>query len=85
MTNAIKVTVLPYMGKPSYPKPARVSQPMEVPFTQLHAYELEQVEAKINQFDDPYVVLTRKVAHLAELLGCDEAQAERILLDRIGS
>lgn len=32
---------------------------------------------------DPYVVLRRKTKHLAELLDCTEAEAERIILEKI--
>lgn len=80
-----KITTLPYMGKPKYPKPARQFEPKEISFTQLHDYEKAQVDAQINEFDDPCLVLVRKVTHLAALLGCDEDQAERILLDRLGA
>jgi hypothetical protein len=34
---------------------------------------------------EPYAVLRAKTQHLAELLDCDEATAERILLDRLGA
>jgi len=32
---------------------------------------------------DPYVVLRRKTKHLAELLECTEAEAERIILEKL--
>lgn len=50
------------------------------------------VEVSIDDIEDtadttwePYAVLRAKTQHLAELLDCDEATAERILLDRLGA
>lgn len=52
-----------------------------------------QVEVSIEDIDvnspdetyEPYAVLRAKTLHLAELLGCDEMEAERILFDRLGA
>lgn len=89
MTNATaKITHLPYMGIPKgIPKgiaPKRVVQPsQEIPFSALHTHELEQVESRLNTNTDPYEILAGKIEHLAELLGCSEARAERILFARL--
>lgn len=61
----------------------RITQ--SIPFSELHDYELRQVEARLNISTDPYEVLTAKVEHLSDLLGCSEAEAERVLFKRIGS
>ena len=44
----------------------------------------DDVEDTADETWEPYAVLRAKTQHLAELLGCDEAEAERILLDRLG-
>ena len=46
---------------------------------------IEDIEDTADTTWEPYPVLRAKTEHLAELLGCDEAQAERILLDRLGA
>ena len=46
---------------------------------------IEDIEDTADTTWEPYAVLRAKTEHLAELLGCDEAQAERILLDRLGA
>jgi hypothetical protein len=81
------VTSLPYQGPPvqAKPKHARLrSNTVEIPFASLHAHEEQQVAESLGSHD-PYEILTRKVTHLATLLGVDEPEAERILFDRIGS
>jgi hypothetical protein len=47
----------------------------------LTTYEEEQRDVA-DDSTDPYVVLRNKTKALAELLRCDEAQAERIILQR---
>ena len=47
----------------------------------LTTYEEEQRDVA-DDSTDPYVVLRNKTKALAELLHCDEAQAERIILQR---
>ena len=51
-----------------------------VSFEDLDDNELRQLTAP-----DPYAVLRAKTEHLADLLGCTEQQAERLILDRIGN
>ncbi len=51
-------------------------------FTEI---SIEDIEDTADTTWEPYAVLRAKTEHLAELLGCDEAQAERILLDRLGA
>jgi len=84
MTNAIAIKRLPYMGIPVEPQHKRLVQPsQEIPFSALREYELEQVESTLQINTDPYEILAGKVEHLAELLGCSEAQAERVLFARL--
>lgn len=45
----------------------------------------DDIEETADETWEPYAVLRAKTQHLAELLGCDEAQAERILLERLGT
>lgn len=52
---------------------------------QFTEVSIEDVEDTADTTWEPYAVLRAKTEHLAELLGCDEAQAERILLDRLGA
>jgi len=84
MTHTIAIKRLPYMGIPVDSKVKRAVQPsLEIPFSALHEYELEQVEARLQVSTDPFDVLAGKVEHLAQLLGCSEAQAERVLFARL--
>ena len=85
-TPALKIIKLPYMGIPKETKAAQTKriESKEINMSALHDYELAQVEAQANDLADPYVVLTRKVTHMAQLLNCPEAQAERLLFDRLG-
>jgi hypothetical protein len=52
---------------------------------QFTEVSIEDIEDTADTTWEPYAVLRAKTEHLAELLGCDEAQAERILLDRLGA
>ena len=79
----IVIKQLPYMGMHKEPAKRTAAQPQEIPFSALREYELEQVESVLQVSTDPYLVLARKVDHLAAILGCSEAKAERILFDRI--
>lgn len=46
---------------------------------------IEDIEDTADYTFEPYAVLRAKTQHLAELLGCDEVTAERLLLDRLGA
>ncbi len=46
---------------------------------------IEDIEDTADYTFEPYAVLRAKTQHLAELLGCDETTAERLLLDRLGA
>ena len=78
------VIQLPYQG-PHKEVVQRIprANTLEISFSDLRAYEREQVEDATRP-SDPYEVLVRKVSHLAELLDTTEEEAERILFDRIG-
>ena len=80
------ITQLPYLGEHKE-KTERVINEItkSIPFSELHEYELAQVAAKSNDYADPYDVLTRKVEHLSQILGCTEHEAECVLFKRIGS
>lgn len=52
---------------------------------QFTEVSIEDIEDTADTTWEPYAVLRAKTEHLAELLGCDEATAERILLDRLGA
>ena len=52
---------------------------------QFTEVSIEDIEDTADTTWEPYAVLRAKTEDLAELLGCDEAQAERILLDRLGA
>ena len=54
---------------------------VEINMSSLSAYEREQVEAQ--ESTDPLELYIQKIESLAELLGCSEEAAERIILDRI--
>lgn len=51
----------------------------------IHTIEvsIDEIEDAPDETWEPYAVLRAKTEHLAELLGCDEATAERLLLDRL--
>ena len=66
------------------PRPRAVVYSQEIAYSHLCVDDQRQFD-EANHTPDPYEVLTAKVAHLAELLGCSEAEAENILLDRIGN
>lgn len=52
---------------------------------QFTEVSIEDIEDTADTTWEPYAVLRAKTEHLADLLGCDEATAERILLDRLGA
>ena len=54
---------------------------VEVNMSSLSAFERDQVEALSST--DPLELYIQKIESLAELLGCSEEDAERIILDRI--
>lgn len=61
---------------------ARISrQPSTIVFVSIN----EVSDDVVDESSDPYAVLRAKTEHLAELLGCTEAEAERLVLDRIGN
>lgn len=49
-----------------------------VSLTDLH----EEQRDVVDHSTDPYVVLRRKTQGLAELLGCSEAEAQRMILEK---
>ena len=87
MSKTIKISVLPYLGQHAETKTAiaRRADSKEISMSSLHDYELAQVEAQVSDLSDPYLVLIRKVTHLANMLGCTEDEAERVLFNRMGS
>ncbi len=52
---------------------------------QFTEVSIDDIEDTADTTWEPYAVLRAKTEHLADLLGCDEATAERILLDRLGA
>ena len=58
---------------------------LEIPMADLRDYEQRQLDDKQSDLTDPLTVLEAKITHLAELLGCTEEHAERVLFKRIGS
>ncbi|MDP2323506.1 MAG: hypothetical protein Q8N51_05695 [Gammaproteobacteria bacterium] len=77
----MKTIILGY--KPP-PKAIRCNSPIEINFADLGDSDRQQVEERLASLD-PYEILTRKVTHLADLLGVTEAVAEHMLFDRIGN
>lgn len=79
-------THLPYLG-PHKEQTKRIINQItrSIPFSELHQYEMEQVAEHTGTTTDPFEVLTAKVEHLSHLIGCSEAEAERVLFARIGS
>lgn len=75
---------LPYMGKPVEPElktKADRLRAVEIPMADLHDHEMRN----ISMHDDPADVLIAKVEHLAQLLGCSEQKAERLLFARLAA
>ena len=72
------------LGYKPPPKAIRRNSPIEISFTDLSDTERQAVEERLASLD-PYEVLTRKVSHLADLLGVTETVAEHMLFDRIGN
>lgn len=73
---------LPYMGKPIEPTPKfERLRAVEIPMADLHDHEMRN----ISMHDDPADVLIAKVEHLAQLLGCSEQKAERLLFARLAA
>ena len=54
-----------------------------IPYSQLSPDDQAQFDAHFAA-PDPYAVLRAKTVHMAELLGCSEQDAERLILDRVG-
>lgn len=81
----MNVTQLPYLGEHKDQAKRFVNRVTKaIPFSELHDYELEQVAERLNVSTDPFDVLNSKVEHLSQILGCSEADAERVLFQRIG-
>lgn len=79
MTHTIQ---LPYLGKHVEPTPKfERLRAIEISMADLHDNELRNLSVQ----DDPADVLIAKVEHLAELLGCSEQKAERLLLQRLAA
>lgn len=57
----------------------------KITIKQFTEVSIEDIEDTADETWEPYAVLRAKTEHLAELLGCDEATAERILLERLGA
>lgn len=55
-----------------------------VPYSDLSAADQRLYDEALTA-PDPYAVLRAKTMHMAELLGCTEADAERLILDRVGA
>lgn len=84
MPTAIKITTLPYMGKHEDVITRKINKiTRAIPFTELHDYELAQVGETLQTTTDPFVVLERKIEHLADILGCSETEAENVLFKRL--
>lgn len=81
------VIKLPYMGQHKEPTKHFAPPMRSIPFTDLHDHEIERnfCADELHEHRDPLDVLINKVEHLSQLLGCTEAKAERILLQRLGS
>ena len=54
-----------------------------IPLSRLNDYERRRLEQAGSSKGDPYQILRRKTIAVAQLLGCDEATAEAIVLGRI--
>ena len=79
------ITQLPYLGEHKEDTKRIINRITKtIPFSELHEYEMNQVDEALNKHTDPYKVLERKIEHLSSVLGCSEADAERILFDRLG-
>jgi hypothetical protein len=79
MPNTIQ---LPYLGKHVEPQPkAERVRTIEISMADLRDNELRN----LSTLDDPADIFIRKVEHLAELLGCSEQKAERLLLARLAA
>ena len=55
-----------------------------IPYSHLSPDDQAQFDAHFAA-PDPYAVLRAKTIHMAELLGCSEAEAERVILNRVGN
>lgn len=81
----MKITQLPYLGEHKDDTKRIINRITKtIPFSELHEYEMAQVDEQMNKLADPYKVLERKIEHLSSILGCSEADAERILFNRLG-
>ncbi|MDM0116904.1 hypothetical protein QTI66_32780 [Variovorax sp. J22R133] len=67
------------------PRPRAVQyEPRTTAYSRLSQEDKHAFDEAIST-PDPYAVLRAKTLHLAELLDCTEAEAERIILERLGS
>lgn len=74
--NAVKITHLPYMGKPTdLPQSKAVMR--KVP------KDTEIVDFGKGLFPDPEQILIAKIEGLSRLLGCSEEKAESLIFKRI--
>jgi len=80
------ITRLPYMGMHKEPvRPEHRLNSRSINFSSLHEYETERVAQWLGStaLRDPCQVLIAKVEHLSQILGCSEAEAERVLFKRL--
>lgn len=57
----------------------------KITIKQFTEVSITDIEDTADETYEPYAVLRAKTERIAELLGCDESVAERIVLDRIDS
>lgn len=57
----------------------------KITIKQFTEVSITDIEDAADETYEPYAVLRAKTERIAELLGCDESIAERIVLDRIDS
>ena len=83
VTMKAEIVKLPYMG-PS-PKDDTIGHPYptEVIKTKRYGDSIRIMQQQSEELADPSDLFDRKITTIARLLGCDEAQATRIFLDRI--
>jgi hypothetical protein len=77
------ITRLPYLGRPAAQRRASKSPILEINMSALSKHQEQELENKLSDLTDPYLVFTNKVTHLAEMLDCTEREAERIILARL--
>lgn len=69
----MKITELPYMGRPAEPKPMRAEQRTRMQFTAVRS----------DIYDSPEDIFIAKVERLARMIPCTEREAEDIILNRL--